>query len=376
MLNVDPLITERVDFSDFNKIYGNMHSTGSVASLLIYPEKSDTTRRIKTMSYDFSSTEGIIGIIGAGNFTKMTMLPILKRIGASIKYIASAGGLSATFLAKKYGIKYSTTDYKDILNDPQVDTVIITTRHDLHAPFTIEALNAGKHVFVEKPLALNPSQLEAIEKACHQHRKTVTVGYNRRFSPHIVKMKNLIGQDDGSLNIIATMNAGFIPPEVWVHDPETGGGRIVGEACHFIDLITFLAGSPIESVCMSGLGTNPGRTTDNASILIKCLNGSQGIINYFSNGHKSYSKERIEVYSMGRTLILDNFRKLTGYGFKGFTSLKTKLDKGHGEQFTLLLGRIQTGGEPLIPLDSLLNSTRASFAAIESLKAKSWISVE
>ena len=202
---------------------------------------------------------------------------------------------------------------------------------------------------------------------------TITVGFNRRFSPHVQKMKKLLGS--APMNVIATMNAGDIPPESWVHDMKIGGGRIIGEACHLIDLVGFLVGSRVQAVCMNAMGNNPAENTDNASMLLKYENGSTGVINYFSNGSKKYSKERVEVYSLGRTLIMDNFRKTTGYGFKGFSHLKTKMDKGHNEQFRLLTERMANGGPALIPFDEIINTTRASFAAIESLKTNSWITV-
>jgi predicted dehydrogenase len=177
------------------------------------------------------------------------------------------------------------------------------------------------------------------------------------------------------MNVIATMNAGFIPANVWVHHMKTGGGRIIGEACHFIDLITFFTGSKVMSVCMNAMGEHPEEDTDNASILLRYKNGSTGVINYFANGSKAYSKERIEVYSQGRTAIIDNFRVTEGYGFRGFTKFKTKLDKGHKEQFRLLVERAEKGGEALIPFDELINTTMASFATIESLKKGEWVKI-
>jgi predicted dehydrogenase len=219
-------------------------------------------------------------------------------------------------------------------------------------------------VFVEKPLALTGDELEEIINH-YDGSTTLTVGFNRRFSPHVQKMKQLLGS--APMNVIATMNAGSIPPNIWVHDMKTGGGRIIGEACHFIDLITFLTGSKVTDVCMNAMGLKPEENTDNASILLKYENGSTGVINYFSNGSKSYSKERVEVYSQDRTLVMDNFRETTGYGFKGFSKMKTKLDKGHNEQFRLLNERLKTGGAFLIPFEELVNTTKASFAAVESL---------
>lgn len=210
----------------------------------------------------------------------------------------------------------STTDYKEILEDDEVDLVLITTRHNQHAEMVIESLNAGKNVFVEKPLALNEKELERIIEAYRESGKTLTVGFNRRFSPHIEKIKSIVG--NAQMNVVATMNAGFIPSNVWVHDMKIGGGRIIGEACHYIDLISYLTGSRVKAVCMNAMGANPEENTDNASILLKMENGSTGVINYFSNGSKAYSKERVEVFSQERTLIMDNFRKTEAFGVKGF----------------------------------------------------------
>jgi predicted dehydrogenase len=172
------------------------------------------------------------------------------------------------------------------------------------------------------------------------------------------------------------MNAGNIPANVWVHDMEIGGGRIIGEACHYIDLCTYLTGSKVVSVCMNAMGTNPEENTDNASILLKYENGSNAVINYFSNGSKAYSKERVEVYHQERTLVMDNWRKLTGYGFRGFSSASSAQDKGHFNQFSLLVDAVKKGGEPIIPMDEIVNTTLASFAAIESLKTGSWIKLD
>jgi predicted dehydrogenase len=299
-------------------------------------------------------------------------LPVLKKLNTNLISIASAGGVTGTTLAKKYSIAKSTTDYKEVINDNDVNLVIITTRHNLHASLVVEALKNKKHVFVEKPLALNTDELDEII-AAHNDTSTLTVGFNRRFSPHAQKIKQLA--QGSTVNVIATMNAGFIPDNSWVHDIKSGGGRIIGEACHYIDLISFIAGSHVTEVCMNAMGNHPKENTDNASVLLKYENGSTGVINYFSNGSKIYSKERAEVYFQEKTLILDNFKTTTGYGFKNFSSLKTKLDKGHTEQFKLLKERLETGGESLISFDELINTTKASFAALESLKKNQWIKI-
>lgn len=371
-IQVDEMVTEIVPLNDYLKIYGEIGSSKSIASILKYNETEIVPKHtIQLKEAKYTGQKGVIGIIGSGNFTKMTMLPALKGSGANYKYIASKGGVSGTAMAQKHGFSHSTTNVDDVLKDTEVDLVLITTRHNLHANMTVKCLEAGKHVFVEKPLALNLEELQNVIHAQQKSAKTVMVGFNRRFSPHAEKMKALLGSSQ--MNVIATMNAGNIPANVWVHDMLVGGGRIIGEACHFIDLITYLTGSKVKAVCMNAMGVNPEENTDNASILLKYENGSSGVINYFSNGSKAYSKERVEVYSQERTLIMDNFRTTVGYGIKGFSKLKTSLDKGHQNQFHKLIAQTKSGGNPLIPFDEIVNTTKASFAAVESLQKGQWI---
>lgn len=374
-LDVRPLITEEVSLANYLEIYDDMRKLGSIASILKFPVDSKMKTVVAVNTKAFDGSRGQIGIVGAGNFTSATVLPALVKAKAHIKYIASAQGLSAKILAKKVGAANATSDYKEILKDKDVDLVLITTRHNLHASMILEALQARKHVFVEKPLCLNEQQLNEITAAYENASGvTLTVGFNRRFSPFAVKMRQLIGE--GPKNIVATVNAGFIPAEVWVHDLEVGGGRIIGEACHFIDLCSYLADSQVTAVCINALGMNPQENTDNASILLRYENGSNAVINYFANGSKSYSKERVEVFALERILILDNWRKLTGYGIKGFSSMSSGMDKGHKNQFTLLNERIINGGEALIPFESIVNTTKASFACIQSLKENRWVQIE
>jgi predicted dehydrogenase len=196
------------------------------------------------------------------------------------------------------------------------------------------------------------------------------LGFNRRFAPMVQKMKSLLSETP--MHIVATMNAGFIPANVWVHDMQIGGGRIIGEACHFIDLCNFLTGSKVVEVCANAMGTQVTENTDNVSILLKFENGSNAVINYFSNGSKAYSKERIEVYQSERTLIMDNYRVLEGFGFKGFSSMKGKQDKGHAKQFEVLLSAIENGGSEPIDFNSIVNTTKASFKAVQSLQSGIW----
>lgn len=373
-LHVNDMVTEVVPLIEYQNIYGKIGKSGSIASILEYPVNDEKLHNtVVLLKKKFDGQKGVVGVIGAGNFTKMTMLPMMKKSGAQFKYIASQGGVTSTALAKKFGFSHSTTDYQEILNDTDVDLVMITTRHNLHASMAIEALKKNKHVFIEKPLALNKTELDELIAAVNESRGSITVGFNRRFSPHSLKIKQHIGT--GPMNIIATMNAGFIPANVWVQDLKVGGGRIIGEACHLIDLCSYFTGSKVISVCMNAMGRNPEENTDNSSILLKYEDGSNAVINYFANGSKIYSKERIEIYSQGRTVVMDNFRKTLAYGFNGFNSLKTSLDKGHKNQFNSIIKKVQQGGEPLISFDSLINTSLTTFGAIESLIERKWIDI-
>lgn len=372
-IDVKRLITEVVDLDKYQQIYGDMKGSNSIASILKYDENSTLSHSVTVdNAKTFVGGKDTLAIIGAGNFTKMTMMPILKDLGANMKYIVSSGGVSGTHLSKKYGVAVSSTSYDDVLQDKEVDAVIITTRHNLHANMVTKALEAGKHVFVEKPMVLTSEELDTVLAAYEKSGKSVTVGFNRRFAPFIQKVKKEVGNSPEPMSVVMNVNAGFIPTNVWVHDMEVGGGRIIGEGCHFIDLITHLTGSEVESVCANALGTNPAENSDNVSIMLKYKNGSQGVVNYWANGHKAYSKERFEVFYQGKVMIIDNFRKLTGYGTKSFNKSSGRLDKGHSDQFKSYIAFLKKGGEPIIPFHQIVNSTKASIAAIESLKTGSW----
>jgi predicted dehydrogenase len=373
-LKVKELITRVVPFEDYATVYKSIEESQDIAILFAYPAKQITgaEKTIQVTPFEATASKGVIGLLGAGNFTKMTLLPALKGTGANVKTIVSAGGLSGTLLAKKFNIAQSSTDSGAVLNDPDINLVMITTRHGSHSRQVIQCLEAGKAVFVEKPLALDPAQLRDVIAAYTNHPNLVHVGFNRRFSPHVVGLKKHLGQ--GPHSIVATMNAGFIPVNHWVHDPEAGGGRIIGEACHMIDLCAYLTGSEVVSVSMNALGPSPELTTDCAQILLRFADGSQAVINYLANGSKAYAKERVEVYSHQRTAVIDNFVRTKVYGFRGWRGLKTTMDKGHKDQFGLLLNVVQSGGPPLIAFESLVNTTAASMAALKSLQEQRWVS--
>ena len=376
-LFVDSLITERVPFENYSEIYDNIGKGNSIASLLVYDteKKSSDSRNVKiTGTKTYIEGKPVLGVIGAGNFTGSTILPKLKAAGAQIKSIASSKGLSGSIQAKKHSIENSTSDYKGILADSEINTVLVTTQHGSHAMFVSEALESDKLVFVEKPLSTTWEGLEKVEKALENSKGWVTVGFNRRFAPLALELKKRLSP--APMNIIATMNAGFIPPGVWVHDLKAGGGRIIGEACHFIDLCTYFTGSKVVEVCMNAMGPDAQANTDNASILLKYENGSNTVINNFSNGSKTYSKERIEVHQQNSTLVLDNWRKLTGFGVRGFSSKRSKQDKGHFNQFKQLLESVEKASGPTIPWEEVLNTSKATLAAVNSLIEGKWISIK
>ena len=376
-LDVDSLITERVPFENYSEIYDNIGKGNSIASLLVYDtkKKSSDSRNVKiTESKAYAAGKPVLGVIGAGNFTGSTILPKLKSAGAQIKIIASSKGLSGSIQAKKHSIENSTTDHKGILADSEINTVLVTTQHGSHAMFVSQALESDKHVFVEKPLSTTWEGLERVEKALEKSKGWVTVGFNRRYAPLALELKKRLSP--APMNIIATMNAGFIPPQVWVHDLKAGGGRIIGEACHFIDLCTYFTGSKVIEVCMNAMGPDAQANTDNASILLKYENGSNAVINYFSNGSKTYSKERIEVYQQNSTLVLDNWRKLTGFGVRGFSSKRSRQDKGHFNQFKQLLVSVEKATGPTIPWEEVLNTSKATLAAVDSLIEGKWITIK
>jgi predicted dehydrogenase/threonine dehydrogenase-like Zn-dependent dehydrogenase len=365
------LISEVIALENIASRYQEKIST-NVATVIDYPSNNSVVARKYDAPFCVKGSNAVLGIIGAGNFVRMTLLPNLK--GACIKYIASARGLNAADLSQKYRIPHPVSDYHAILDDKNVDLVLIATRHDQHGSLVKDALQAGKHVFVEKPLTIFEEELDQIIEACQLSGKTIAVGFNRRFSPYILEMKTLL--NGALMNVTVTVNAGYLPAASWLKDRAIGGGRILGEACHFIDLISCITESPIIGVCSNALSAGPRGSVEDITILIRCLNGSAGVVNYFSNGNSRYQKERVEVYSMGKTIILDDFRRLTYFGFNRFSRPGFGKDKGHKNQFSQLVQSVKNGGAPLIPFSEIINTTKATFAAMESLAERKWVVVQ
>jgi len=378
-LDVSALVTHRFGFDDALKAYDVVeHDPAALGVVLQYGEEVDRSTAV-TVSQRASQAAGkaVVGVIGAGNFSRAILLPALAKTSARIAYIADLNGAAAKHAAVKVQGEKAVSDYRQILADKDVDAVFVVTSHNTHARFICEALAAGKHVFVEKPLCLTEAELEQIQsQVANSQSQMLLVGFNRRFSPHTVKMKELLAGRSGPLCMNMTVNAGEIPADHWTQDPERGGGRILGEGCHFIDLLSFIAGCPVKSVSAAMVGAGPAIRDDKMSICLEFADGSVGTVNYFANGAKSYPKETLEVFSDGRVLRLENFRVTHGFGFAGFKRFKTaRQDKGHGAELAAFIRRIEQGGEPLIPFEQLKNVTLASFAAVKAARERTVIAL-
>lgn len=365
-LNVQHLVTSRVKLEDFQQVYGQLDQ--SIASVLQYDIQKEANTIVQYSKPLVSSSAGLMAIIGAGNFTNAVVCPMLTQVKANIKYIASADGLSAARLAKQYAIPNATSSFEAILADDEIDAVVITTRHNLHAPQIIAALEKKKHVFVEKPLCLNEYELEKIIEAYTQSQCTLTVGFNRRFAPFIKTIKSVLVE--APLNLIMTINAGDLPSDHWTKDPVIGGGRFLGEVSHFVDLALYIINYDVDRVCMS-----QSQSTDNIILNLEFKNKSSCTIHYFPNGHKTLSKERMEIHQLGTSILLDNFKSLKFFGINTKNQRQTQ-DKGHFQQFKQFKQMIESGGEVIIPIEDIFQSSKVLFSAIQSLQLSKWISID
>ncbi|MBT6029950.1 MAG: Gfo/Idh/MocA family oxidoreductase [Crocinitomicaceae bacterium] len=380
-ISIKKLITQEIPFDQAIKVYQQDHSQ-SLGILFDYPKKVNHQKNtifLQSNPKKWSLSSKVrIGAIGAGSFAGSTLFPALKKTQAQLVVISSTSGSSGNHLGKKFQFGKNTTDYKTLLQNDEVNTVIITTQHNSHTKFVCESLQAGKHVFVEKPLAMNREELQQIEDIYQKKNNLhLLVGFNRRFSPHALKMKQLLESRISSLSMVMTVNAGQIPADHWTQDLKRGGGRIIGEGCHFIDLLMFLVGQPIISVFAMKLGTSADQVVeDKMSIQLMFADGSIGTIHYFSNGSKDIPKERLEVFSDGRVLQLDNFKKLTGFGFKNFKKMTlVAQDKGHNYEMKSFVCSVEEGTPSPISFEELKNVTLASFAAVESAEQQKLVTI-
>tara|TARA_B100000787_G_scaffold168617_1_gene157718 strand:+ start:8362 stop:10485 length:2124 start_codon:yes stop_codon:yes gene_type:complete len=378
-LDVKSLITHRYDINNAIKAYALLADPAALGIVINYPNKDEATLKkskvelsvISTSSYVKSSP--CIGFIGAGNYASRTLIPAFKEAGSILNTIVTSKGVSGVHHGKKNNFLIASTNINDILNNKAINTVAIVTRHNDHADHVINALDAGKHVFVEKPLALTLDEIEKIDKAYLNNNVKLMIGFNRRFAPHIIKMKELLSNHHSPKSIIITVNAGYIPSDHWVQDSLVGGGRIIGEGCHFIDLMRHLVGHEIVDFTATMMGNALGLDIreDKASITLSFSDGSFGTILYLANGSSSFPKERIEVFCDNAVLQMDNYRVLLGYGWKGFKKMRLfKQDKGQTACVKSFLQSIINGEDAPISYKETLESSRISIQVANALRSQ------
>jgi predicted dehydrogenase len=377
-LDVKPLISHRFALDQTEAAYAVV--SGSEPSLGILLEYS--SRAIKPDAVIMSSTVSfaidrslpgnnrgpVLAFVGSGNYATAVLIPVFKETGARLMSVASSAGVSGVHVAKKHGFDETTTDTSKLFLDAAVDALVISTRHNSHARFVLQALAAGKHVFVEKPLCLTLEELSEIETsyanlAEQGKAPLLMVGFNRRFAPQVQKIKRLLASVRGHKSFVMTVNAGAIPSDHWTQDKNVGGGRIVGEGCHFIDLLRFLADSPIVSHDRIAMGAV---NSDTVTLQLGFADGSIGTVHYFSNGCKAFPKERLEIFASGRVLQLDNFCKLRAFGWKGFNKMNLwRQDKGQKACAQAFVDAIRAGGQSPIPIRELLEVSRVTIELAE-----------
>lgn len=378
-LNVQPLITHQFDFEDASAAYEVLTTDKSALGILLrYPSAAES-RQQKTVVLDsaavFQPESPVISFIGAGNYASRMLMPAFKAAGAQFHTVVTTSGVNGVIHGARSGFARASTDLSEVLANPLINTTVIVTRHDSHAPLVAQSLRAGKHVFVEKPLAIDAAGLELVESAFMEtasgsNPRQLMVGFNRRFSPQVQKIKTLLGTINQPKSFIMTMNAGFIPADHWTQDPDVGGGRIIGEACHFIDLMRYLAGSRVVSVHARRMGDSAAVAVaeDKASITLGFEDGSFGSILYLANGASSFPKERVEVFAAGCVLQLDNFRKLTGYGWSGFSKMNLwRQDKGQDACAAAFLNAVRSG-KAAIDVDEIFEVARVTLQVADQLR--------
>ncbi len=367
-LDVKKLISHKFDISDAKKAYDIiLSSETSLGILLSYPgiEINDNSKKIslfkngkeKKLSKKNSNKKIRLSFLGAGNYATSILIPAFKNAGVDFQTIASNSGVSGFHVGRKYGFLETTTDGNSLFNDENTDGIVITTRHDSHANFVLKALKYKKHVFVEKPLCLTLEELNKIEQELSD-TKILMVGFNRRFSPQIKKIKNLLDEIIDPKAIVMTINAGKIQNDHWTQDINIGGGRILGEACHFIDLLRFLVGKPITKYQIEFMD---GSKKNTATIQLVFSDGSIGTIHYFDNGPRSFPKERLEIFARGGALQLNNYRTLVGFNWPGFKKMNLwHQDKGQNSCSKAFVDAILNANESPIPIDEIMEVSKIS----------------
>ena len=378
-INTHPLVSRTFPIDQVDQAYEEVVSNpDSLGIILKYsPEADLKSKTISLKAPSIGQAESgnpVVGFIGAGGFTGAVLLPGFQKADCRLKTITSASGISSHSLGKKFGFENNSTDVESVFNDSEINVVVITTRHNTHADFIIKALRAGKHVFVEKPLCISQEEMESIiavysETSQQFAGQILMTGFNRRFSPCTQAIKKQLASRREPLCATLTVNAGQIPLDHWTQNPHIGGGRIIGEGCHFIDLMRFMVGSPIEKVYAATTAGHPLTNSDKVSLTMSFQDGSLGIINYFANGSKDYPKERMEVFCEAKTWVLDNFKTVQAYGCGPGAGLKLRSqDKGHCEEVRQFLAAVKDGRPSPIPFAEIVEVTQAVFSVLESVR--------
>lgn len=373
-LDVAPLISKVMDIGEASRAYDRVVAKGGdLGVVLAYPETDPAkhTRTVRLRPAPLApSGAGVVALIGAGDFGRRITAPALEKAGARLKAIVSRGGVSSVIEGRKAGFEKASTDFRAALDDPEIDTVVIATRHDSHADLALEAIAAGKNVFVEKPLALKLEDVDAIAEALERQNRAgrpvrLMVGFNRRFSRLSIKFRDLLHTVPEPKCLVALINAGAIPSSHWTQDPVQGGGRIAGEACHFVDLMRFFVRAPIAAAHLTQIGrpAADGMASDKATMTLSFEDGSIATVHYFANGPKSLPKERFEALAGGRYLRLDNFKSLSGRGWRQNPGMRVAQDKGHEAALAAFIGSIREGAPAPIPLEETLETSRWSILA-------------
>ncbi|QMV41716.1 bi-domain-containing oxidoreductase [Cohnella cholangitidis] len=379
-VNVSSLITHRFSLDQAGEAYEILKDgKSSLGIVLKYNDKDDRGTNSHTVQLNQlivptqveSNNKAVVGFIGAGNFTNQILMPAIKKTGVQLRNIASNSGVTGVHVGKRYGFELTTTDTEEIFADADINTVFITTRHNTHASYVKKAIMSGKHVFVEKPLCITQDEYNELKGLKINDGQILMVGFNRRFAPHSALMKQMIATSNEPKTVIITVNAGMIPSDHWTQDSAIGGGRIIGEACHFVDLLRYLIGHEIVDIQASVIGMVPGVTIrdDKVTITLTFSDGSMGTVHYFANGHASFPKERVEVFCGGKILSLDNFKTLTGYGWPKFKKMKLwNQDKGHSNEIKAFIQAVEGGLRPPIPLNEIFEVTKTTLDIINRLK--------
>lgn len=380
-VDVLSLVSHRFTIDAFDRAYAALRYDRPLGILIDFPGEERRPistlfeRSISMVPTTARGTPGIV-FVGAGNYAARTLMPAFAKSNCTLLSVVGNSGVNSLQAARKFNIGSISTDFTNALASSDADVAVIATRHDSHANLTMQALVAGKHVFVEKPLCTTAAQLAEIE-ACYARACAVKpglalmVGFNRRFAPHVIRMQSLLAGVSEPRAILITVNAGAIPKDHWTQDPEVGGGRIIGEACHFIDLARFLAGSPIDTVNALAMGTDHdvAGSEDRSTISLSFKDGSLATVVYLANGHRSYPKERVEVFCGGRVLQLDNFRALHGYGWSGFRKMRLwRQDKGNVACVQAFLAALSHGRPMPIPPGELFEVAQATLEAAAQLR--------